>query len=88
METTATLRGVRLSACLHVTSETGNLARTLTAGGAELVLCGSNPLSKQRIDEARPNGQQGAIESIRKVRTILELVCASQEEKRPAAMTA
>ena len=41
------LKGVRLSACLHVTSETANLARTLTAGGADLVLCASNPLSTQ-----------------------------------------
>jgi adenosylhomocysteinase len=41
------LKGVRLSACLHVTSETGNLARALKAGGAELVLCASNPLSTQ-----------------------------------------
>ena len=41
------LAGVRLSACLHVTSETANLARTLTAGGADLVLCASNPLSTQ-----------------------------------------
>ncbi len=41
------LKGIRLSACLHVTSETANLARTLTAGGAELALCGSNPLSTQ-----------------------------------------
>jgi adenosylhomocysteinase len=41
------LEGVRLSACLHVTSETANLARTLTAGGADLVLCASNPLSTQ-----------------------------------------
>jgi adenosylhomocysteinase len=41
------LSGVRLSACLHVTSETGNLARTLAAGGADLVLCASNPLSTQ-----------------------------------------
>jgi adenosylhomocysteinase len=41
------LRGVRLSACLHVTSETANLARTLTEGGADLVLCASNPLSTQ-----------------------------------------
>jgi adenosylhomocysteinase len=41
------LHGVRLSACLHVTSETANLARTLTAGGADLVLCASNPLSTQ-----------------------------------------
>jgi adenosylhomocysteinase len=41
------LEGVRLSACLHVTSETANLMKTLKAGGAELVLCASNPLSTQ-----------------------------------------
>ena len=41
------LSGVRLSACLHVTSETANLAKTLVAGGADLVLCASNPLSTQ-----------------------------------------
>jgi adenosylhomocysteinase len=41
------LAGVRLSACLHVTTETANLARTLAAGGADLVLCASNPLSTQ-----------------------------------------
>jgi len=41
------LEGIRLSACLHVTTETGNLARTLKAGGAEVVLCASNPLSTQ-----------------------------------------
>jgi adenosylhomocysteinase len=41
------LAGMRLSACLHVTTETANLARTLTAGGADLVLCASNPLSTQ-----------------------------------------
>ena len=41
------LRGIRLSACLHVTSETANLARTLAAGGADLLLCASNPLSTQ-----------------------------------------
>ncbi len=41
------LAGYRMSACLHVTSETANLARTLTAGGADLVLCASNPLSTQ-----------------------------------------
>ncbi len=39
------LRGVRIGACLHVTTETANLCRTLVAGGAELALCGSNPLS-------------------------------------------
>jgi adenosylhomocysteinase len=41
------LKGVRLSACLHVTTETANLARTLQAGGADVVLCASNPLSTQ-----------------------------------------
>jgi len=41
------LRGLRMSACLHVTAETANLARTLQAGGADLVLCASNPLSTQ-----------------------------------------
>jgi len=41
------LAGVRLSACLHVTTETANLARTLAAGGADLLLCASNPLSTQ-----------------------------------------
>jgi len=40
-------RGRRFSACLHVTAETANLCRTLTAGGADLVLCASNPLSTQ-----------------------------------------
>ena len=41
------LKGIRMSACLHVTSETANLAITLRDGGADLVLCGSNPLSTQ-----------------------------------------
>jgi adenosylhomocysteinase len=41
------LKGLRMSACLHVTAETANLARTLVAGGANLVLCASNPLSTQ-----------------------------------------
>ena len=41
------LRGVKLSACLHVTAETANLVRTLKAGGAEVLLCASNPLSTQ-----------------------------------------
>lgn len=41
------LAGIRLSACLHVTTETANLAITLKAGGADLVLCASNPLSTQ-----------------------------------------
>ncbi|NUL82259.1 MAG: adenosylhomocysteinase [Armatimonadetes bacterium] len=41
------LKGVRLGACLHVTTETANLMRTLKAGGAEVYLCASNPLSTQ-----------------------------------------
>ena len=41
------LEGLRLSACLHVTSETANLVSTLAAGGADVVLCASNPLSTQ-----------------------------------------
>ena len=41
------LRGFRLSACLHVTTETANLMETLKAGGAEVALCASNPLSTQ-----------------------------------------
>lgn len=41
------LAGIRISACLHVTTETANLMRTLQAAGAECVLCASNPLSTQ-----------------------------------------
>lgn len=41
------LQGIIIAGCLHVTKETGNLARTLKAGGAEVYLCGSNPLSTQ-----------------------------------------
>lgn len=41
------LKGTRIAACLHVTTETANLMRTLKAGGAETALCASNPLSTQ-----------------------------------------
>ncbi|HWO69510.1 MAG TPA: adenosylhomocysteinase [Actinomycetota bacterium] len=41
------LEGIRIGACLHVTSETANLVETLAAGGAEVALCASNPLSTQ-----------------------------------------
>lgn len=41
------LKGLRLSACLHVTTETASLLKTLKAGGAEVVVCASNPLSTQ-----------------------------------------
>ncbi|MCX6018835.1 MAG: adenosylhomocysteinase [Chloroflexi bacterium] len=40
-------KGLKISACLHVTSETASLMRTLQAGGADIVLCASNPLSTQ-----------------------------------------
>ncbi len=41
------LKGIRIAACLHITTETVNLAITLKVGGAELALCASNPLSTQ-----------------------------------------
>ncbi len=53
------LEGVRISACLHVTTETANLARTLKAGGADVVLCASNPLSTQDDVAAALVGEHG-----------------------------
>ncbi len=44
---TKPLKGIRMACCLHVTTETANLARTLKAGGAEVAVCASNPLSTQ-----------------------------------------
>ena len=41
------LEGVRISGCLHITTETANLACTLKSAGADIVLCASNPLSTQ-----------------------------------------
>ena len=46
-EKTKPFAGVRIAACMHVTTETANLMRVLNAGGAELALCASNPLSTQ-----------------------------------------
>ncbi len=46
-ERTLPLKGLKIGACLHVTTETANLMRTLKAGGAEVALCASNPLSTQ-----------------------------------------
>jgi len=46
-ETEKPLDGLRVASCLHVTTETANLMRTLKAGGAEVALCASNPLSTQ-----------------------------------------
>jgi adenosylhomocysteinase len=46
-EASKPLKGIRMAGCLHITTETANLARALVAGGADLVLCASNPLSTQ-----------------------------------------
>src|SRR5215210_370008 len=53
------LEGLRLSACLHVTSETANLAVVLKEGGADIVLCASNPLSTQDDVAAALAGEHG-----------------------------
>jgi adenosylhomocysteinase len=53
------LKGLRIGACLHVTSETANLMRTLQAGGAEVVLAASNPLSTQDDVAAALVGEYG-----------------------------
>jgi adenosylhomocysteinase len=53
------LAGLRLSACLHVTSETANLAVVLKDGGADIVLCASNPLSTQDDVAAALAGEHG-----------------------------
>jgi adenosylhomocysteinase len=53
------LEGLRLSACLHVTSETANLAVLLKDGGADIVLCASNPLSTQDDVAAALAGEHG-----------------------------
>jgi adenosylhomocysteinase len=54
------LEGVRIGACLHVTTETANLCRALVAGGAELSLCGSNPLSTKDDVAAAIRDELGA----------------------------
>jgi adenosylhomocysteinase len=53
------LKGLRIAACLHVTTETGNLMRTLVAGGAKAALCASNPLSTQDEVAAALVGEYG-----------------------------
>ncbi len=53
------LAGVRIGACLHVTTETANLMRTLKAGGADVRLCASNPLSTQDETAAALNEEYG-----------------------------
>jgi adenosylhomocysteinase len=56
------LKGVRIAACLHVTSETANLMEALAAGGAEVALCASNPLSTQD-DVAAALAEQSGIDT-------------------------
>ncbi|HLW00721.1 MAG TPA: adenosylhomocysteinase [Ktedonobacterales bacterium] len=56
---TQPLKGVKMSGCLHITTETANLAITLKAGGADLVLCASNPLSTQDDVAASLNVDEG-----------------------------
>ncbi|HJR45715.1 MAG TPA: adenosylhomocysteinase [Actinomycetota bacterium] len=53
------LDGIRIAACLHVTTETANLMRTLKAGGADVALCASNPLSTQDVTAAGLVGAYG-----------------------------
>src|SRR6202521_2768932 len=53
------LEGLRVSACLHVTSETANLMVTLKAGGADIVLCASNPLSTNDAVAAALTAEHG-----------------------------
>lgn len=58
-EKTQPLKGLRIAACLHVTTETANLMRTLKIGGADVVLCASNPLSTQDDTAAALNEVYG-----------------------------
>src|SRR3954453_4570812 len=53
------LDGIRISACLHVTTETANLMRTLKAGGADAGLCAPNPLSTQDAVPAALKAREG-----------------------------
>jgi adenosylhomocysteinase len=60
------LAGVRVAACLHVTTETANLCRTLVAGGAQVALCASNPLStKDDVAAAIATGYGADVYAIR-----------------------
>jgi adenosylhomocysteinase len=62
---TRPLAGFRIAACLHVTTETANLMRTLVAGGAQVRVCGSNPLSTQDDVAAALVEEQIAVFAIR-----------------------
>ena len=67
------LKGLNISACLHVTSETANLARVLKAGGANVLLIASNPLSTQD-DIGRTRLAPGFTHSVRPSRSWIEPV--------------
>src|SRR4029450_13086217 len=60
LDRTRPLAGQRIAACLHVTTETANLCRALVAGGAELALCASNPLSTKDDVAAAIHEELGA----------------------------
>lgn len=58
---TKPLKEIRISACLHITAETGNLVRVLNVGGAEIHLCASNPLSTQDDVAAALDADDGVV---------------------------
>ena len=79
------LQGIKIAGCLHVTKETANLAITLTEAGAEVLLCGSNPLSTQDdvSCSAGRHGHQGlclAREHVRRVLLVHPRVPETQPE--------
>ncbi len=63
------LAGLRIGACLHVTTETANLMRTLKAGGADVYLAASNPLSTQDVRRRRWSPSWGSRRSRAGART-------------------
>ncbi|MEP7060002.1 MAG: adenosylhomocysteinase [Actinomycetota bacterium] len=67
------LAGIRIAACLHVTTETANLMETLAAGGAEAALCASNPLSTQDDVAASLAEQSGIDTYFKHINAVLDL---------------
>src|SRR2546430_12083032 len=76
------LAGRRLAACLHVTTETANLAVTLQAGGADVALCGSNPLSTQDDVAAHLVKDHRSEEHTSELQSQSNLVCRLLLEKK------
>ena len=77
------LEGIRMACCLHVTTETANLVRTLMAGGADVALCASNPLSTQDDTAAALVDRYGAAKTFfggLKVKTTIDLQLQSAAE--------